>query len=147
GGRRVGRRPVIEPGIQSFDCTSTDEVKRGESLRNRRSGGPEGATWNWYGSDLLCTGVVRGGCGGTAKRALDLGRKRAAQAEVPVSSREATTSELRVPASVWQRALQRPKDRVYETLRLRLRVDASCASGAHVLERQTWSDGFTGAFS
>ena len=49
---RPAARPSRHAGwIQIFDCSSADEMKRGESLRAWRSGEPEGATWNWYGSD------------------------------------------------------------------------------------------------
>ncbi len=147
-GRHVGlRRIFVQAGIQSFDCTSTDEVKRGESLRARHSGGPEGATWNWYGADLLCTVVVRGACDGPAQVALDLGRKPSARAALTLSSGAATTAELRVPAKVWQRALQRRRDVVYESLPLGVRVDAKCADRTGAWHPQTWSDSFIGAFS
>jgi hypothetical protein len=146
-GQPVGLRLIPEPGVQSFDCTSADEMKRGESLRARHSGGPEGATWNWYGADLLCTVVVRGACDGTARIVMELGRMRAAQAAMTLSQRDATTQELRVPAKVWERALQRRRDRVYETLALRLRVVPTCAEAARRSPRLTWSDSFIGAFS
>jgi len=146
-GRRVGLHLIADPGIQSFDCTSDDEMKRGESLRARRSGGPEGATWNWYGADLLCTVVVRGACDGTARVALELGRKRAAQAEMTLSERDATTREVRVPAKTWQRALKRRRDVVYETLSLRIRVEQKCADVARASSAPTWTDSFVGAFS
>jgi hypothetical protein len=146
-GRSVGVRPAAEPGIQSFDCTSSDETKRGESLRARKSGGPDGATWNWYGADLLCAVVVRGACDGTARIALDLGRKTAARAAVTLSPRDPSTQELRVSARAWQRALQRRREVVYETLPLRVRVDAKCSDGARHGSAGTWSDNFVGAFS
>lgn len=102
---------------------------------------------NWYGDDLLCTVIVRGACDGTASITLDLGRKRAARAELTLSARDASSRELLVPAAVWQRALQHPKNHVYETLRLRIRVAAQCTDGTRGPERQTWSDTFVGAFS
>lgn len=147
-GRRVGLHLIADPGIQSFDCTSTDEMKHGESLRGRHGGGPEGATWNWYGDDLLCTVAVRGACDGTARVALELGRKRAAQAEMPLSERDARSQELRVPARVWQRALKHRRDSVYDELPLRIRVDPNCAAATPASSPRTpWSDSFVGAFS
>ncbi len=41
--------------LVSFDCASSFEHKQGESLRFWNHGGPAGAAWNWYGSDLICT--------------------------------------------------------------------------------------------
>jgi hypothetical protein len=146
-GRRVGLHLIAGPGIQSFDCTSDDEMKRGESLRARRSGGPEGATWNWYGADLLCTVVVRGACDGTARVALELGRKQAARGEMTLSERDPTSQELRVPAKAWERALQRRRDRVFETLPVSIRIDARCSASARRSAPQSWADAFVGAFS
>src|SRR5690242_10144111 len=114
-------------GIESFDCTSDDEMKRGQSLRGGHSGGPEGATWNWYGADLLCTVVVRGDCDGTGSAVLKLGGKPVARATLKLSRRlGAVSAELRIPAKVWERALVRRKDLVYETLPLSVGVDLEC---------------------
>jgi hypothetical protein len=137
----------IRPGIESFDCTSDDEMKRGDSLRARHSGGPEGATWNWYGADLLCTVIVRGDCEGKGSVVLKVGRAPAGRAALALSPRDTTKAELRVPAKVWQRALKHRKDLVYETLSLAVRVDARCAAGAGGPSTRSWSDSFVGAFS
>jgi len=134
-------------GIDSFDCTTTDEMKRGESLRARHSGGPEGATWNWYGADLLCTVVVRGDCDGAGSAVLKLRRKPVARAAMTLSRQATTNLELRVPPKVWERALDRRKNLVYETLALSVRVDARCADGMSAFSPETWFDAFMGAFS
>jgi hypothetical protein len=147
--QQTGREQAKPPraGLQTFDCTSADEMKRGESLRGHHSGGPDGATWNWYGADLVCTVVVRGSCDGTGRVVLELGRKPAARAEITLSEKDATTQELRVPSRVWERALQRRKTLVFETLLLHVRIDPKCADGSRASPAGTWSDSFVGAFS
>jgi hypothetical protein len=122
-------------------------MKRGESLRARHSGGPEGATWNWYGSDLVCSVVVRGTCDGTGDVVLRLGRVPATRAAVALTRRGPARAELRVPAKIWEGALEAPSDLAYETLALAVQVDARCAGGSAAPAPRTWSDGFVGAFS
>ena len=149
-GRSVALRR--QHGILSFDCTSTDEMKRGESLRARRSGGPEGAAWNWYGSDLLCTIVLRGTCDGTAKAVLMFRREPVARATAALSRQATVSAEIRVPAKVWERALTHRKDLarllgVYDFLSLDLNVDSWCTGAARSTPPETWSDSFYGVFS
>ena len=132
-------------GIESFDCTSTEEMKRGQSLRAQHSGGPEGATWNWYGADLLCTVVVRGECDGTGSAVLKIGPKPVGRATLTLARQATASAELRVPAKVWERALQHRKRLIYETLPLHIRVDARCKGDDGPPE--TWSDSFVGRFS
>ena len=132
-------------GIESFDCTSTDEMKQGESLRAWRSGGPDGATWNWYGSDLLCTVVVHAGCDGGGNVVLKLGRRATAKGTIALSQRDPTSLALRVPAARWERALKHGKKSIYDTLEVSVRVDGKCTAGTP--PDRHWSDHFAGGFA
>jgi hypothetical protein len=131
--------------IQIFDCSSANEAKSGESLRAWRSGGPEGATWNWYGSDLVCAVVVQADCDGKARADLRLGRGRAPVARAPIalSRQQVTKVALRVPAKTWERALERSKTLTYKKLTVAVQVKARCAGAP---ERR-WSDSFVGGFA
>lgn len=144
-------RPPTKPSaaagwIQIFDCSSTDDTKKGESLRAWRSAGPEGATWNWYGSDLVCTVVVAGDCDGKGRADLRLGRKRApvARGNIALSRGETTKLALRVPAKTWERALERSKKAIYAKLTVGVQITARCGGGGPV---RRWSDSFVGGFS
>jgi hypothetical protein len=123
-------------------------MKRGESLRAWRSGGPEGATWNWYGSDLLCTVVVQGVCDGEGSVFLDLGKKAPTiPGTIALKRQSPTALELRVPATIWERALVRSEDAVYESLSLVVRVDGKCLNGAPAASEHHWSDSFVAGFA
>jgi len=144
---RPATRPSRQAGwIQIFDCSSTDEMKRGESLRAWRSGGPEGAAWNWYGSDLVCRVVVDADCDGKARAVLKLGRSRAivARGSLALARGQAAKLALRVPAKTWQRALERPKKAIYQKLAVAVQVSARCKGGG---PERHWSDSFVGGFS
>jgi hypothetical protein len=132
--------------IQIFDCSSTDEMKKGESLRAWRSAGPEGATWNWYGSDLVCTVVVEADCNGKGGADLRLGRRRApvARGTIALTRGQTTKLALRVPAKTWERALEHPKKAIYAKLTVALQITARCSGGGPV---RRWSDSFVGGFS
>ena len=144
---RPAARPSRHVGwIQIFDCSSADEMKRGESLRAWRSGGPEGATWNWYGSDLVCRVVVDADCDGKGRTVLKLGRSRApvARGTLTLARGQAAKLALRVPAKTWQRALERPKKAIYQKLTVAVQVSARCTGGG---PERRWSDSFVGGFA
>jgi len=143
-------RPSTKPSpaagwIQIFDCSSGDETKQGESLRAWRSGGPEGATWNWYGSDLICTVVVEADCNGKGGADLRLGRRRApvTRGTIALSRGQTTKLALRVPAKTWERALEKPKKAIYAKLTVAVQITARCSGGPV----RRWSDSFVGGFA
>jgi hypothetical protein len=143
-------RPPTKPSpaagwIQIFDCSSTDEMKKGESLRAWRSGGPEGATWNWYGSDLICTVVVEADCNGKGRADLRLGRRKApvARGSIALSRGQTTKLALRVPAKTWERSLEKPRKAVYAKLTVAVQITANCSGGPV----RRWSDSFVGGFA
>ena len=121
-------------------------MKKGESLRAWRSGGPEGATWNWYGSDLICTVVVDADCNGNGRADLRLGRRRepVARGAIALSRGQSTKLALRVPAKTWERALERPKKAIYAKLTVAVQITARCGGGMPV---RRWSDSFVGGFA
>jgi len=143
---RPAARPSRHAGwIQIFDCSSGDETKQGESLRAWRSGGPEGATWNWYGSDLICTVVVEADCNGKGGADLRLGRRRApvTRGTIALSRGQTTKLALRVPAKTWERALEKPKKATYAKLTVAVQITARCSGGPV----RRWSDSFVGGFA
>jgi len=121
-------------------------MKKGESLRAWKSGGPEGSTWNWYGSDLICTVVVEGDCDGKGRADLKLGRRKAPVARGAIALSQGQTSKLalRLPAKTWERALERPKKAIYAKLTVGVQITARCNGGGPV---RRWSDSFVGGFA
>jgi len=109
-------------------------------------GGPEGATWNWYGSDLVCRVVVDADCDGKGRTVLKLGRSRApvARGTLALARGQAANLSLRVPAKTWQRALERPKKALYQKLTVAVQVSARCTGGG---PERRWSDSFVGGFA
>jgi hypothetical protein len=57
--------PGAEAARIEFDCHSSIDTKRGQSLREWSGGGPFGAAWNIDGASLICSVHLESPCEGT----------------------------------------------------------------------------------
>jgi hypothetical protein len=132
--------------LESFDCHSAWEHKEGESLRAFASGGPYGATWNWYREALRCEVVVRAACDGEARLVLRAGKARQEQ----TSTLEAGSVQrlaAAIPGEVWEGELEGSATLPYETLLLTAHVELVCGTAEEGRWVEHLVDAFVGGFA
>lgn len=117
--------------VTSFDCHSTAEHKRDESLREWASGGPFGAAWNIEGWPLECETRLEAPCDATMHVQL-FANARSLKAETRIVKRGSATWRVELPAERWSAALE-SQDLIFQTLALTLAGVLVCeADGEHL---------------
>ncbi len=130
--------------VEAFDCFSTFEEKRTESLRAWASGGPDGAAWNVEGAPLRCELVLSAPCAGAAAlRALGNTKLLAKHQAGLVAGKN--TLEVVLPAAAWEKALEASPG-PYSVLLISVSGFLSCATDAGG-ERFHFVDAFLAGFS
>lgn len=117
--------------VIGFDCRSTAEYKRDESLREWASGGPFGAAWNIEGWPLECETRLEAPCDATMHVRL-FANARPLKAETRIVKRGAIEWRVEMPAERWSDALE-SQDLVFQTLAFTLAGVLVCeADGEHL---------------
>lgn len=139
--------------IGRFDCSSGHAHKRGESLRAHESGGPFGATWNWFDAPLVCQVEVASTCQASVQVSFHAGRHFETTGVVALAPPSADSSAIasftfEVAADRWQRELESSQQFPFETLLLLARVDGHCDDPTGVVPQPIERvDAFVGRFA
>jgi len=134
---------VLSAGI-GFDCFSTLEEKRTESLRAWHSGGPDGSAWNAGGAPLRCELKLRAPCAGTATLRVLGNTKQLAKREVAVGVGK-NVLDWQLPSKAWEPALE-SSAAPFNVLLISLGGFLTCASDGGG-ERYHFADAFLAGFS
>lgn len=130
--------------IESFDCSSSSEDKRGETLRSWKNGGPAGATWNWYGHDVICDARVAIPCAGEVFVRFFSGNAAPRTEKVVVTTPGDHGWRFVVPWTEWEPQLRGSDVGPYETLLLRAEIEGVCESHETYLTSDAFLAGFAG---
>ena len=135
-----------DPGALAvgFDCFSTWEDKRDESLRAWHLGGPDGSGWNVEGAPLRCELKFEAPCAGTAKLRVLGNTKQLTKREVSVKVGD-NVLEWQVPTKIWERALEN-SEQPYSVLALAVSGFLTCPSEGTILQYH-FADAFMAGFS
>jgi hypothetical protein len=131
--------------VEAFDCFSTLEEKRSESLRAWASGGPDGAAWNVEGAPLRCELKLTTPCTGAVTLRVLGNTKRLAQRAAALTV-GANTLELALPSPAWEKAVE-ASPAPYSALLISVSGVVSCSTddgGAHLAFADAFMAGFSG---
>jgi hypothetical protein len=131
--------------VEAFDCFSTLEEKRTESLRGWASGGPDGAAWNVEGAPLRCELKLSAPCAGAVALRVLGNTKQLAKREATLAVGE-STFEMLLPSAGWEKALEASPG-AYSALLISISGVVSCSTddgGAHLAFADAFMAGFSG---
>ncbi len=130
--------------VEAFDCFSTLEEKRTDSLRGWASGGPDGAAWNVEGAPLRCELKLNAPCAGTVALRVLGNTKPIAKREAVLAADE-NTLEMRLPSAAWEKALEASAG-PYSVLLISISGLLTCSTDSGD-ERFHFADAFVAGFS
>lgn len=130
--------------VEGFDCFSTLEEKRTESLRAWASGGPDGAAWNVDGAPLRCELRLRAPCAGAVTLRLLGNSKQLAKREAELAAGQ-NELDLRLPSPAWEKALEASPG-PFSALLISISGFVSCSADSGG-ERLHFADAFLAGFS
>jgi hypothetical protein len=128
--------------LTAFDCFSSIEIKRAQSLRHWQGGGPEGAAWNIDTMPIQCSVRVDAPCDGTLHLQL-FGNAQPFKRQTRSLRQGSTSLEIEVPAKQWVSAAE-SWGLAYETLVLAIAGVLVCADGP---EQHRFADAFVAGFA
>jgi hypothetical protein len=134
--------------VETFDCFSTHEEKRTQSLRRWASGGPDGAAWNVEGAPLRCVLGLRVTCAGTAAVRVAGNERSLSERTVALAAGE-NLVDFELPAQAWEGALATAhltSPGPYEVLLLSVSGFVACPAEVGVAH-QPFADAFLAGFS
>ncbi len=144
--------PPAEPDVPrdpaalavAFDCFSTLEEKRAESLGAWHSGGPDGSAWNVEGAPLRCELKFKAPCAGSATLWVLGNTKQLTKRDAAVKVGD-NVLEWQLPAKIWDHALEGTTE-PYSVLLLAVGGFLTCPLDGTV-DRYHFADAFMAGFS
>lgn len=134
--------PGTESALVGFDCYSSIETKREESLRQWGGGGPFGAAWNVDGVALICSVHIESPCEGMIRVQL-FGNSRSLGRETREIGQGATDWDIDVAGEEWTDATT-DVGLMYETMVLAIGGVVTCNDGSL---QYPFADAFIAGFS
>lgn len=134
--------PAADAVRVAFDCYSSIETKRGQSLREWNGGGPFGAAWNIDGAALICSVHVESPCQGTAHVEV-YGNSRSLGRDARELVQGATDWDVNVAGELWTDATT-DVGLTYETMVMAIGGVVICNDGTL---HHPFADAFMAGFS
>ncbi len=130
--------------LVSFDCTSSFEHKQGEGLRTWNNGGPAGAAWNWYGSDLICTVSLLAVREARIIPRLRVGQSYRSEQVVLLQPHKIQEVSFTVTSKNWEQALGKHEEEPFKTCLFIIEVQVERAPDYPFFLSDSFVAGFSG---